>query len=202
MSRFTVTLSVPASIPVPLGKTGQHTVIPLADFTQDVWEKAFVNGFVSALGDISRGHSDDKATIPNTDEVWAAARQKRVDSWKAGQWASIERGDSNMSLVKDQYYAEALTERMMDKAKVDAEVKATIEANMPKGTKATFANFLMALAIGFDPKADEAEVKGIAAQIEASLLERAVEAKRKREEAAKKIKVPALTLEGLLKKKA
>ena len=202
MSRFTVTLNVPMSVPVPLGKgTGKHTIVPISDFNQDVWEKAFVNGFVSALGDISRGFSDKAKKVPNTDEVFATARQKRVDAWLAGTWATIERADSDMALAKDQYYAEALAERFLDAGKVDAEIKATVEANLPAKTKATFANFLLALATGLDPDGDDESIREIADSVEAALVERALEAKKLREESAKKVKVPALTLEMLLKKK-
>lgn len=194
--RFEITLSLPTELNVPCGGgRGEapigHTKVPLADFTKEVIQLALVNGLTGALNDISRG-KDDKDK-PNTDDVWLAARQKRVDAWSKGVWAKGERGDTNLSLVKDQYYFELMTERQMTTKKIDAEIKAVVEAHMPKDTKASFQNFMQALAIAHLPKGDEGEREALADQIEAALLERAMKRQAAAEKAKDAIVVPDLS---------
>jgi hypothetical protein len=187
---FEVTLSIPTYVNVPLGKeTGLSNHIPIEDFDKAVLRMALVNGFVKALGDISRGKDDkDKE---NDDAAWQGLREKRIDGWKRGHWAKGERGDSNMALVKDQFYFEQMSDGGMSTRGIDKLIKDTVESTMGKDAKATFDNFLASLAKLTLPDGTESEVEAEAEALESALMERAMKRKAEQDKAADKIKVPA-----------
>jgi hypothetical protein len=192
----TVTLEIPNELHVPLGENGKATTIPLESFNEEVLKMGLVNGFVKALGDISRGK--DEKGVPLSDDAWLGARQKRVDAWLKGVWAKGERGDSNMAIVKDQFFFEQMAGGASQKS-IDKLIKSTIEEYLGKDEKFTFANFLTAIGKANFPE-DEKAAEEHADELEKLLMERALKRKAEQDKAASKIKIPA-DLAGLIKLK-
>lgn len=196
----TITIEIPNEVSVPITVDGVavlYNTIPLAEFNEEVLKIGLVNGFVKAIGDISRGKDEKGAAL--SDAAWQASRQKRIDGWVKGVWAKGERGDSNMALVKDQFYFEQMAAGQSNKS-IEKLIKTTIGEYMEEDDKVTFANFLLAIGIANHPDDDDAAEK-YAGELEAALMERALKRKAEQDKAASKIKVPA-DLAGLIKPKA
>ncbi len=196
MASFNITLTdLPSKIRVPLGKTGRYTEVDVESISKFpmVAKAAFLNGFTSALGDISRGFSDEAKTKQNTDDVWAAARDKRVTSWERGDWASKERGDSNLTFVKEQYVFEQMV-KGVKQSEIDKSIKGTVARIFGEDAKATFDMFMKALARdSLGAKAEESKVADLADSIEAALHKRATARAEETKAAAAKIVVPDLS---------
>lgn len=178
-----VTLTLPTEIKVQVGKSANHTVVPVKDMSPDVLRMALLNGFIGALNNISRGE-DDKGK-PLSDAAWAAKRDAKVKVWLAGSWASTERGDSSVRLMKEQYISEQVA-----KGRTVSEVERTIKEAVKQafGDKeaATFARFLDAVALAKEPNDAEARAK-VRDAIEDGLFDRAQKAAAERAKTATKL---------------
>jgi hypothetical protein len=179
MSTFTITLELPNSIKTSLGKdTGIWTEVQLNAIPANVLKAACLNGFISALNDISRGK--DENDRPLSDEAWGKKRAQRVATWVKGEWTSSARSESAMSMLKDQFISEQVAGGATAK-QAEASIKATVAAVFGDKEPATFARFLDAVATmlskekgakGYDEV--RAEIEGdLQARAEAAALERA-----------------------------
>jgi hypothetical protein len=81
-----------------------------------------------------------------TDAERFAALQKKIDSWKRGEFNVVERGESQYSSFREVYMTDCIVAGMTSKA-AEAALKAKVEEVMGKDTKATFANYIEATAI-------------------------------------------------------
>ena len=200
---FQVTIELPESITVSVGATGKSTTVPVKDIAlshPDVIRLAAIAGFTGALNNISRGKDDNDR--PNTDDVFVAMREKRVKPWLQGSWGSTERAPRNTSLWRDVYESDCVAVGMT-LAQAIAALANKVAERLGKDSKATFDNYIEALAIEA-----EDESKGKTSRDDArSALEAyyADEAGKRAEAAAKvqdSIKPPKIDLSAFLKPKA
>lgn len=133
-------------IRVPLADSGKVTVIDLKDISPEVLAIGLVNGFVKAIGDISRGR--DENDKPLTDDAWLAMRQKRVDTWLAGSWASNRQGGGSrlVTVMAEAYDAEQAAWFNVSPSVIAAKRKETVKDVLGKDAANTFSNFLDAIA--------------------------------------------------------
>jgi hypothetical protein len=146
---FEVTISLPATITVPLGDTGKSTEVAIQSIARnpDVLRFALLNGFMGALNNISRG-KDEASGKPNSDDVWAAARAKKVDTWLAGEWAArASGGERQSSMIREAYVDFVKRETKATQGQVDASIKALVVEMFGKDESATFARFMDAWAL-------------------------------------------------------
>jgi hypothetical protein len=192
----TVTIEIPSTLRVSLGDTGLINEIPVGDYSDAVLRFALINGFIKAVNDVSRGEDDDGKAL--TDEAWQAKRDKRMAAWRDGQWAARgagERGDSNLRHLKEHYYFECLTLRGMTTSKVDAEIKAKVKEILGDEAKATFDNFMLAVATELvEDRKDKDAIEANHKAIESGLQERADKAKAEREKTAAKLDIGSILL--------
>lgn len=148
MAKYSIEL--PNEIKVPVSDTGLFTVVPVKEIATnhpDVIRFAALAGFMGALNNISRG-KDEKTGRPNSDDTFAATRDKRVKPWLAGSWASTERAESQFTQWREVYIADCVTAGMTVSA-AESAIKAKVAERLGKDTKATFANFIEASAIEY-----------------------------------------------------
>lgn len=81
-----------------------------------------------------------------TDAERLAALQKKVDSWKRGEFNVVERGESQFTAFREVYMTDCIVAGMTTK-QAEAALKAKVEEVMGKDTKASFANYIEATAI-------------------------------------------------------
>jgi len=189
----TITIEIPETLRVSLGDTGLFNEIPVGTYSDAVLRFGLINGFVKGLNDVSRGEDDDGKAL--TDEAWLAKRAKRMTAWNDGQWAlrgAGERGDSNLRHLKEHYFFECLTIRGLSASKTEAEIKAKVKEQLGDEAKATFDNFMLAIATEVGGTKDEIEANYKA--IEAGLQERADKAKAEREKTAAKLDIGSILL--------
>lgn len=170
---FTITAEIINELFVDIGTgenfTGKRTHVRLKDiFTA---HPHLVNDFIIAavegtLNNVSRGK--DENGKPNSDDVWASARAKRTDCWYQGTFGSRAAGKGDNGELA-QAYAQWKFERMASgktEGQARAMIKAKVEAVLPKGEQATFANFLRAVATE-RAKADKVKADAMAEYVEA-----------------------------------
>ncbi len=146
MANFEVTISIPAYIHVPVGKDGKlENVVQLDKLPVEALQFAVVNGFMSALSDVSRPKDDNGK--PMDDAAWQAARDKRTLPWKQGLWAAKagQRGEQFVTHMRNAFVAEQVSKGKTVK-EVDALISARVKALFGDKEKATFDRFLDATA--------------------------------------------------------
>lgn len=145
----TVSIQLPESIRVPLGDTGKSTEVRVADIAKqhpDLIRNAALQGFIGALNNISRGKDEQGKAL--SDDVWATARQKKVDVWMQGDWAGKSGGgDRATTQLKEAYVDERKEATGATTAAVERQIKDTVANVLGKDTSATFANFMSAVAL-------------------------------------------------------
>ena len=126
------------------GETGLANEVPIKDFPESTIRFAVIAGFEGALGNISRGK--DENDRPNSNDVWHALRQKRMNAWFKGEsWAGFER-ESVWGPMKEAFVDERREALGCSASDVEKSIKATVQEVMGKEAKATFPNFLECLA--------------------------------------------------------
>ena len=180
-----------------VGKEGTlKNVIEIGSFPVKTLEYALVNGFLSALSDVSRPKDDNGKAMD--DSCWQAARDKRMVSWKQGDWAAKggARGESAMTALKEQYIDERKAAIGATRKAVEDSIKATIKSVFGDKEPATFDNFLNAVAVLKHRASDgeSGDVISIREAIETDLAARAEAAAAERAKIAKSIDVSALDL--------
>lgn len=193
---FTVTLSfADDTLRTTLGDTGKVTVVPIKDIAEkhpDVVRMAAIRGFVGALNDISRGKAENGKA--NSDDVWAAARDKRVKPWTEGSWAAIERAESQYTAMREQYYTERAEAAGLTRAEVDKTIRGLVTEMFGKDENATFSRFLDAVAR--QKAAQDDDVAAVRATIEEALAERTRVAAEARKAVAEGLKTKGIKLDA------
>lgn len=188
-------------IKLPLGDTGLVTEFDIAKMPASVLSMALVNGFMGALNNISRGKDEDGK--PLSDDVWAAARQKKVDAWMAGDWASRSGGGERaMTALKEAFVDERKAATGATQAQVERTIKELVKARFGEKESATFARFMDALALQLaerdegvgEGKAKPEHVAEKRAAIEAKYQGLADEAAKARAKAKAKIDLTDIAL--------
>ena len=161
MANFTVTLSIPTSIRMPVGKDGKlENIVQLDKLPVAALQFAVVNGFLSALSDVSRPKDDDGK--PMNDAAWQAARDKRASAWMQGLWAAKagQRGEQFVTHMRNAFVAEQVAKGKTVK-EIDALIVARVRALFGDKEKATFDRFLDATStlIAKEAKVDYDDVR-------------------------------------------
>jgi hypothetical protein len=179
---FTITLE---DFTVALGDTGLVTKVEVSKFPESAIKFAAMNGFISALNNISRGKDDNGKA--NSDDVWASARAKRCLPWVDGNWGSVTR-ESNVAPLKEAYIDETRERTKQSVADVEKDMTKLVRDTFGEKEKATFGRFLDALAtqIAKARKLDTDEVRG---KLEAKYARLAKEAADARAEATDGLKL-------------
>jgi len=143
---FKIEIELPETTQVKLGDTGLLTIVDLKAIAlahPQVIRFMVIGGAHGALNNISRG--TDESGKPNTDAVWASAREKRMLPWHQGTWTATEREESLIGQMRDQYIAERVIAGKTP-AQVEKDIRAAVTRHYGKDEKATFARFLDAAA--------------------------------------------------------
>lgn len=117
-----------------------------------------------------------------------AQLQKRLDAWYRGEYVQVERGESQFTAMREQYYSERLEAAGQTRAQVDKQIKALVAQQFGEKEAATFSRFLDAVA-KVKAKAAGTEASAEREAIETALAKRTAEAAAKRAELASKIDV-------------
>lgn len=190
---FTVSIELPSSMFIRNDSKGKAINLPLEKVPAAVIAELVTAGATVILNNTYNGGGKERQVADKE-----AAMLKRMDAWLAGSFTMIERGESQYTAMREQYYAEQ-AERGKGRGEVDKAIKATVADVLGKEVAASFSNFLEAVArIKFAalPK-DEAKgtsILGIREEIEKALAERTAEAARKRAELAASLKIDAADL--------
>lgn len=186
---FTVSIELPSSIVIREGHNLELTKVPA-----NVIGELVKSGAIVILNNTFNGGGKERDAKEKL-----AAMLKRMDAWYAGSFTMIERGESQYTAMREQYYAEQAEKFGRARGEVDKTIKALVEGTLGKDKPASFSNFLEAVATSKlkAMKPDEAKGKtviGIREEIEKALAERTAEAARKRAELAASLKIDAADL--------
>lgn len=192
MSKVTMTIELPKSIRTSLGDTGKWTEVPLEQMPKRVVEQAVLNGFIGALCNISRGK--DEHGKANGDDVWARKREAKVKTWLGGDWASTERGEQGMTLLKEQFVSEQVTLAGMTVKACEAAIAELVKETFGKEERVTFSRYLDAVATHLAKEEGASDYATIRAEIEADLAARAEAAAEERRKASAKVDVKGIAL--------
>ena len=124
---------------------------------------------------------------------------KRIDAWYRGEYVVAERGDSWMTRLKDHFVAEQVADGMTIKA-VEKAIADLVHATFGEKEKASFANYLNAVATHLAKADADATVEGERERIETELAERMMAAETARAKAVAKLDVKGIALAAFKKK--
>lgn len=178
---ITIEVNLPSAIHLR-NRDGAPVNLDVEKLPAHVIGRIFEAGAKVILTNAFNGGGKDK---PEADRY--ASMEAKMKAWYNGDFAVVERGDSWMSVLKEQYISEQVSLGAKPSV-VEANIKDLVTSTFGEGEKATFSRFLDAVATHLAKDSGEPyeEVRG---QIEADLSARAEEAERARADAAKKVKV-------------
>jgi len=146
---FKFQIELPESLEVATGDTGKSVkldVKALAAAHPEIIRFAAMNGFIGALNNISRGKDDNGAA--NSDDVWHAQRNKKVDTWMRGEWAARSGGGERASAaLKEAFVDERKALTNATTAQIERSIKDTVQQVFGKDESATFSKFMDAVAL-------------------------------------------------------
>lgn len=124
-----------------------------------------------------------------------AALNKRLDAWGNGDWAIVERGESQYSAMRD-LWIDDFRESNPGRSVRDAEkfIRDSVTETFGKDTKATFQNMLEVIAKSLVDNGDFESTVDARAAVESSYQDRIDEANAKRDKAESKVSMPTLDL--------
>ena len=195
-----VTIDLPESIKVALGDTGKFTTVAVGDIAKshpDVIKFAALAGFMGAINNVSRGKDDNGKA--NSDNVWAAMRDKRCAPWLTGTWATVERGESQYSGMREAFLAECIAKLGMTSKQVDALIKEKVLERLGKDSAATFSNYLEATALEYVEAGQFTDKEAARDALESYYGEAAEKAAAARAKVQAKVVVPMLDLAAFKK---
>jgi len=189
-----VTIELPNELRVPVGKTGKVTVVPLKTYSPKLIQFAVLQGITGALNDVSRGKNDKDQ--PNSDEVWAALRDKRITAWTQGQWTLSRQGGGStiVGRMKEAYIVEQCAVHNCAASLIESKIKQTVHQVFGEKETANFTKFLDALAtlVSKDRKLDFDDVRQ---KLETKYTDAAVELMASREKVADKIDLSSIDID-------
>jgi hypothetical protein len=166
----------------------ERLAVTWADIPDDVIVRVLEAGAKVILTNAWNGGGKDAS-----DDERLAAVDKKLDSWKRGEFNVVERGESFFTAWKEVYLADCIAAGMTSKA-AEQNIRDKVAERLGKDTKATFDNYLNATALEY-AEADESMSRDEArAALEAYY---GGEAQKRAEAAAKaqaKITAPKLDL--------
>lgn len=189
----TITITLPETITVPVGKTGLSTKLNIKDLNESVIAMAVINGFTSAINDVSRGKDDSDK--PNSDDVWAAMRDKRCAAWLAGTWTHSKQGAgaSIIGRMKEAYVSEQSIAHNVSATVIRKKIKQTVADVFGADEPATFNRFLDAIATLY-AKANKLDFDDVRYKLEAKYTKLAIEAAAQSEQLSDSLDLSAIEL--------
>jgi hypothetical protein len=175
------------------GKT-QAFNVDIADLPETVLASIFQTGMKVLLTNVYNGGGKDA-----TDSERVAALQKKVDSWKRGEFNVVERGESFFTAWREVYLADCIAAGMTSKA-ADANLKEKVTARFGKDMKATFSAYLDAMALDYVEAGAAPDTASARQALEGYYM---AETQKREEAAAKasaKIVAPTIDLKAFMKK--
>jgi hypothetical protein len=175
--------------------TGEVIRLDTSKLSAELVAKVFEGGAKVILTNAYNGGGKDKSEAEKIAQL-----KKRLDSWYAGEYAVVERGESQYTAMREHYYVERLEQAGKTRAEVDKAIKALVASTFGEKEPATFSRFLDAVAAQKYKALSKDEQKAtdaaaIRAAIETGLAERTAEAARKRAEIAAGIDTSDLGLD-------
>lgn len=110
-----------------------------AAMTPDMLRRILEEGALRVL-------NDGIGSAQLTDAEKRAKIEKRLDAWARGEWTIKERAQSIWTVMRECFVAEMLEKQTTTEKAVEASIKATIAAVFGEKEKATFENYLKAVA--------------------------------------------------------
>lgn len=129
-----------------------------------------------------------------------AAAKKRRDSWERGDWAIVERGESEHTAMREAWIDDFRLQTGATQKEAESHIRATVVEAYGKDSKATFGNFIDATAQSHVDNGDFDNLADARDAVESALKLLVEAAAKRREEAAKKAIVPTLDLSAFKKK--
>ena len=127
-----------------------------------------------------------------------AAFDKKVASWKRGEFNVVERGESQYTAMREVYIADMVAADFTTRQAEEA-IKAIVVERLGKDAKATFANFIESKAIEY-AEADESMSRDDArTALENYYVSESDRRAKEREKAGKKIEMPKIDLAAFKK---
>ncbi len=179
-----VTIELPNATVIRTLANGEQAKLQWAELPANVIAAICEGGAKIVLTNAYNGGGKDK-----TDAEKEAQMLKRLDAWKRGEYVQVERGESQFTAMREQYYSERLEAAGQTRAQVDKQIKQLVASTFGEKEPATFSKFLDAVATHKHKAGDERAVSDIRDEIEAALAKRTAEAAAKRAELASKIDV-------------
>lgn len=174
------------------GKAERFTVKP-GELPETVLGKVFEVGMKVLLTNVYNGGG---RTASDAERV--AALDKKVDAWKRGEFNVTDRGETFYTAWREVYMADCLAAGLKT-SEAEANIRAKVAERLPANTKASFNNYLDALAIEAVAEGEAKDLETARAAFEAYY---AGEAKRREEARAKskaKVVAPKIDLTAFMK---
>jgi hypothetical protein len=176
---------------------GKPISLDVSALPDAIVERVFEVGAKTILTNVYNGGGKDAS-----DAEKLAALQKKMDAWARGEFAVVERGESQFTAMREAWLDEFRAATGASIKQADEYLSAKVKDALGKDAKATFSHFLdvtaneYVAAKQFDNAADAREA------LEAHYAKLADDAAKQRDEAAKKLKaIPALDLSAFKKAK-
>lgn len=193
----------------PIRSFGQDTVYaPFASMPPALLVTLLYEGAQRILGDGAGGSK-------KTDAEKIAGMNKRIDAWLAGNFTITDRGESATTAMREAYIVECLGNMSIDpndraatrKAEkaINESIAATVTKVLGKDTKATFTNYLAAIATSMAKVEGSGTKDEILEALESKYEGLAAEAAKRLADSAKAISIPdamTMDLSAFMKPKA
>lgn len=129
----------------------------------------------------------------------AAKARKRIESWEAGEWAIVERGESEYSAMREVWIDDYRARTNATQKEAESLIRAKVEERLGKDSKATFSNFLDASALELVEAKAAKDTHAARAMLESHLSGLVAERDKARAKAESKVVVPAFDLASFKK---
>ncbi len=183
---ISVTITLPESIFLR-NVGGVKQVLDVTKLPESVIGPIFETGAKTVLTNAFNGGGSAA-----TDAEKLAAMQKKIAAWERGEFNVVTRGESGMSMLREQYIDERREATGATRGAVEKAIKSAVQDTFGKDEPATFGRFLDAVAAA-KCKADASLVLAdYRDAIEIALSERAEAAAAKRAKAGAKLDVTDL----------
>lgn len=187
-----VTFALPRYMTLSTKAGGPITKVDWSEMPGDLFAQVIPNALRTVLMNCYNGAGKDAS-----DAEKLAILQKKLQAWRNGEANVRDRGESETAAWKEVYLSDCIAAGLTAKA-AEAALKAEVTERLGADTKATFANYIEAVAIASTSKdvtRDQAR-EALEAYYTTEAAKRAEAAKK----AGAKIEAPKIDLSAFLKK--
>lgn len=184
---FKITIELPASSDMATLPNGDPFKVDWTKVPANVLADIVVNGGKIVMNNVKNSNKGDEE----------AKMTARRNAWYEGNYTIVDRGDSWMTELKEQFVFEQAGKGKTPK-QVDAEISATVKHVFGEKEKATFSKYLDAVATVM-AKANGEEYEAVRGGIESDLADRMRDRRNAQAKTAAKIDVSELILSAFAK---